>query len=137
MTRCLCVLTCVLACTTNAFAQLPVVPGAVGFGMETRAAYACGVTPRIIRVTHLNSSGGGSLRAALEDASPRVIIFDVSGTIDLGSQVIVSNPCVTIAGQTAPSPGITVMRHGIEFNTHDVLIQHIRIRPGDLECNTG
>jgi len=137
MTRCIGVITCVLACTTNAFAQLPVVPGAVGYGMETRAAYACGVAPQVIRVTNLNPSGAGSFRAALENPSPRIIIFDVSGTIDLYSQVVVSSPCVTIAGQTAPSPGITVMRHGIEFNTHDVLIQHIRIRPGDLECNTG
>jgi hypothetical protein len=125
-----------LAFTSEAFAQLPVVPGAFGFGMETRAAYACGVAPKIITVTNLNARGEGSFRQALEDPSPRVVIFEVSGTIDLDSYVIVWNPCLTIAGQTAPDPGITVMRHGIDIATHDVLIQHLRIRPGDLECNT-
>jgi hypothetical protein len=125
-----------LACASEAYAQLPVVPGASGFGMETRAAYACGVAPKIITVTNLNARGEGSFRQALEDPSPRVVIFEVSGTIDLDSQVIVWNPCLTIAGQTAPDPGITLMRHGIDITTHDVLIQHIRIRPGDLACNS-
>jgi hypothetical protein len=137
MTRCIGVFACVLACTTNAFAQLPVVPGAVGYGMETRAAYGCGVAPEIVRVTNLNSGGPGSFLDALGRPSPRVIIFDVSGTIDLPWDVVISSPCLTVAGQTAPSPGITVMRHGLSINTHDVLIQHIRIRPGDLECNSG
>src|SRR5262245_32093548 len=136
MRRCIGVLVCVLVYATNAFADLPVVPGAVGYGMETRAAYACGVTPQIDRVTNLNSRGPGSLLAALEDPSPRIIIFDVSGTIDLPYDVMITNPCATVAGQTALSPGITLMRHGLWVSTHDVLIQHIRIRPGDLECNT-
>ena len=136
MTRCIGVLVCVLVYATNAFAELPVVPGAVGYGMETRAAYACGVTPKIDRVTNLNSTGTGSLLAALEDPSPRIVVFEVSGTIDLPYDVYISNPCATVAGQTAPSPGITLKRHGLWIATHDVLLQHLRIRPGDLECNT-
>ena len=74
--------------------------------MTTRAAYGCGSAPSVLRVTNLNDSGSGSLRAALEAAGPRVVIFEISGTIALTSDVIVTNACVTIAGQTAPSPGI-------------------------------
>src|SRR5439155_3103348 len=33
--------------------------------------------------------------------------------------------------QTAPSPGITIRNGGLNIYAHDVLIQHLRIRPGD------
>lgn len=110
---------------------LAVIPGAYGFGMETRAAYACGSPPAIIRVTNLNDSGTGSLRAALSQSGPRVVIFETSGTITLNTDLEVQQPCLTIAGQTAPAPGITLRDSGLSIHTHDVLIQHIRIRPGD------
>jgi hypothetical protein len=121
------------------FAQsngLPVFPGATGFGTATRAAYGGTSAPEILRVTNLNDSGSGSLRAALEASSPRIVIFEISGTIDLSSQVVISNPYLTVGGQTAPSPGITLRDHGLEINTHDVLLQHFRIRPGDSTCNS-
>jgi hypothetical protein len=52
--------------------------------------------------------------------------------IDLGAKVIrISEPFLTVAGQTAPSPGISVIRGGITISTHDVLIQHLRVRAGD------
>jgi hypothetical protein len=110
---------------------LPVVPGGQGFGMDTRAAYACGASPEILRVTNLNDSGTGSLRAALTASGPRVVIFETSGTIVLNTDIEITAPCLTVAGQTAPSPGITLRDSGVAVYTHDVLIQHLRIRPGD------
>src|SRR5437016_1081601 len=112
-------------------ATLPIVPGAQGFGTSTRAAYACGSAPAVLRVTNLNDSGTGSLRTALTTTGPRVIIFETSGTILLSSDVNIMEPCLTVAGQTAPSPGITIRNGGLNFYAHDVLVQHIRIRPGD------
>ncbi len=86
----------------------------------------------IIRVTSLANEGPGTLRAALEAAGPRIIVFEVAGVIDLGRKAIrVRNPYVTIAGQTAPSPGVTLVKGGLVIGTHDVIVQHIRIRPGD------
>ncbi len=122
-----------------ASAQLPVVPGApLSFGMTTRAAYACDDDPVVIKVTNLEDLGTGSLRAALEDDRPRVVVFEVSGYIDTDG-IVIDHPCITVAGQTAPSPGIT-LRGGnlqtIEIRTNDVLIQHIRVRSGDSNCNT-
>ena len=122
--------------------SLPVVPGAAGYGMQTRAGYGCGGSPTVLRVTNLNDSGTGSLRAALSASGPRVVIFEVSGYIDISSNLWVDNPCLTVAGQTAPSPGITVrMVAGsattmFRVNTHDVLFQHFRVRPGALTCNS-
>lgn len=102
--------------------------GFKGFGTETTA----GSGGRIIRVTTLASTGAGSLREALAASGPRIIIFDVGGVIDLAkSDLSISQPFVTIAGQTAPSPGITIIRAGIKISTHDVLMQHIRVRIGD------
>lgn len=86
-----------------------------------------------MRVTSLASKGEGTLRAALEAEGPRVVVFEVGGVIDLeGDSLRLLNPFITIAGQTAPPPGITIIRGDIGIGTHDILIQHIRVRPGDL-----
>lgn len=112
---------------------LPIVPGAFGFGMETRAAYGGASDPVIVRVRNLNDSGSESLRAALEGDGlpPRVVIPEVSGHITLSRDIVVTSPYVTLAGQTAPSPGLTVKGFGIQWYTHDFLQWHMRIRPGD------
>jgi pectate lyase len=107
---------------------LPVFPGAMGFGTQTKA----GRGGQIIKVTNLNDSGSGSLRAALSASGPRIIVFEVSGTIKISSPLAVKNPYVTIAGQTAPSPGIQIIGQAFQIATHDVLVQHLRIRPGDM-----
>ena len=88
---------------------------------------------QIIRVSTLASDGPGTLRAALAAEGRRVIVFDIAGTIDLaGANLVVTNPYVTVAGQTAPSPGITIVRGGLIIRGHDVVVQHLRVRPGDL-----
>jgi len=105
-----------------------VFPGAVGFGVHSPA----GRGGKIIRVANLNSEGPGSLRAALRTAGPRIVVFEVGGVIDLQEEMLrVSEPFLTLAGQTAPSPGITLIRGGMSISTHDILVQHIRVRPGD------
>jgi hypothetical protein len=103
-------------------------PGAVGFGVDSPA----GRGGKIIRVVNLDSEGPGSLREALSAKGPRIIVFEVGGVIDLKENTLaISEPFVTVAGQTAPAPGITIIRAGIAISTHDVLLQHIRVRPGD------
>jgi hypothetical protein len=90
----------------------------------------------VLRVTNLSDAGAGSLRAALTATGPRSVIFDVSGEIDLQSTLEIASGFLTVAGQTAPSPGITVAivgptgqtNNGIDVHANDILIQHIRIR---------
>lgn len=108
-------------------AGLPVFPGAEGFGTRTIA----GRGGKVIEVTSLADDGPGTLRAALNDPSPRIIIFRVSGIIEVKSELQISQPFVTIAGQTAPGGGVCIKGAGIGIMTHDVLIQHIRVRPGN------
>jgi hypothetical protein len=108
-------------------APLPAFPGALGWAAQTPG----GRGGRIIRVTTLDASGPGSLREAIEAEGPRIVVFEVGGVIDLGRQTLrLRNPFITIAGQTAPSPGITLIRGGMDISAHDVVVQHIRIRPG-------
>ena len=90
-----------------------------------------GAGGRIIRVTTLAADGPGSLRAAIRAKGPRIIVFEVGGVIDLGRTGLdINNPFVTIAGQTAPAPGITIIKGGIDIKTHDVKLQHIRVLTG-------
>lgn len=107
---------------------LSVIPGGNGFGMETPA----GRGGKVLRVTNLNPDGKGSLKAAIDADGPRVVIFEVSGNIEIKGRLTIVSPFITIAGQTAPSPGITLKECTLTINTHDVLIQHLRIRTGDL-----
>ncbi|QGJ69913.1 Pectate lyase [Planctomycetales bacterium 10988] len=87
---------------------------------------------QIVKVTNLQASGRGSLRDALWKKGPRIIVFEVGGVIDLeGKSLAVSEPYVTIAGQTAPSPGITLIKGGLSIKTHDVIVQHLKVRPGE------
>lgn len=90
-----------------------------------------GAGGRIIRVTTLAKDGPGSLKEAVDAKGPRIIVFEVGGVIDLGrDSLLISEPYVTIAGQTAPSPGITLIRGGIDLKAHDAIISHIRVMTG-------
>ena len=87
---------------------------------------------RIIRVTNLNNEGPGSLREAVEATGPRIVVFEVGGVIDLDSKALsIRNGDLTIAGQTAPSPGITLIKGEANIrNAANVIIQHMMFRPG-------
>jgi len=90
-----------------------------------------GAGGRILRVTTLAPEGEGSLKAALEAKGPRVVVFEVGGVIDLGKQTLkITEPYLTLAGETAPDPGITLIKGGMQVSAHDVIIRHIAIRPG-------
>ena len=87
---------------------------------------------QVVRVTSLAATGKGSLADALKTSGPRVVVFDVGGVIDLEMKSLVINePQVFIAGQTAPPPGITLIRGGVEIRASQTVLQHLRIRPGD------
>lgn len=88
----------------------------------------------IVRVTTLESEGPGSLREAISVDGPKIIVFEVGGAIDLaGKNILISGSDITIAGQTAPSPGVSILRGGFVITGHDIIVQHLRVRPGDLD----
>lgn len=87
---------------------------------------------KIIKVTNLNANGPGSFYEAVRSKGKRIIVFEIAGVIDMKQKLItIRDPYLTIAGQTAPSPGITIINGGILVSSHDVIIQHIRVRPGN------
>ena len=102
-------------------------PGAEGYG---RFAIG-GRGGKVITVTNLNDSGPGSLRDAVEqEVGPKTIVFNVSGNIQLKSRLVVSQPYVTIAGQTAPGEGITISRAPIGLTGNDGIVRFLKVRIG-------
>ncbi|HYC70376.1 MAG TPA: hypothetical protein VEB66_04155 [Opitutaceae bacterium] len=106
---------------------LPAFPGAEGAGGATVG----GRRGRVIAVTNLADAGPGSLRAAVEAAGPRIVVFHVSGLIDLRSDLVIRHPRITIAGQTAPGDGVCLRGRALRVEgAEDVVIRHLRVRPG-------
>lgn len=108
-------------------------PTAEGFG----AGAVGGRGGKVLFVVNASEFGPGSLRDCIEASGPRTCIFRTAGTIVLDvASLVVRNPFLTIAGETAPGGGIAIrngdeqIRPSIEIQTHDVIIRHIRLRPG-------
>ena len=116
-----------------AYAQdAPAFPGAEGHGRYTTG----GRGGTIIHVTNLNNSGAGSLRAAVSGSAKKIIVFDVAGVIPLASDLSIGDN-TTIAGQTAPYPGITLRYRTVRPGANNV-IRFIRIRRGqEKDVNDG
>jgi hypothetical protein len=111
-------------------------PGAEGYGRFARGGRG-GV---VVEVINLNDSGPGSLRDALtNNYGPRTVIFAVSGLITLESDLVINqdNPYITLAGQTAPGKGICTRKFQLGMSGgRDVIVRHVRSRPGNLSGNT-
>jgi hypothetical protein len=128
---------------------LDVVPGLKVFGGTTRAAYGNNNSPTIYCINTLNPTTAltnstrngvsvkqGGLKSAIDHSvNNKLIIFEVSGYITYNGHYTIDDNYITIAGQTAPSPGITLRNSELDIKGYDVLIQHIRVRMDD--CGTG
>jgi pectate lyase len=116
-----------LSCVAAA-RDVPAFPGAEGFGAMAKG----GRGGRVVLVTTLNDRGPGSFRAACTARGPRTVIFRVGGLITLESPLEITEPYLTIAGQTAPGDGICLRSNVVKIMAHDVVVRFLRFRLGDV-----
>jgi hypothetical protein len=114
----------------HAAAQLPAFPGAEGAG-----AFATGGRHgSVYRVINLDARGPGSIGDAVSQPN-RIVVFDVSGTIDLAEggksrALVIAQPNITIAGQSAPGEGICLRGGALHITASNVIVRYLRIRRG-------
>ena len=126
---------------SSAMAQTPAFPGAEGHGRYVTGGRSANGTTKVYHVTTLaddrNGNTQGSLRWALKQSGPRTIVFDVGGVIALTADLNIKDN-TTIAGQTAPYPGITLRYYTIQPKGNNIIIRYIRSRRGqEKDVNDG
>jgi pectate lyase len=107
----------------------PAFPGAQGWGKN--ATGGRDANTNVLFVTSLEDSGPSTLREALMQSGPRIVVFKTGGVIDLKSSISFRAGDVTIAGQTAPGDGIILRNFPIRIGASNVIMRGIRVRNGD------
>ena len=118
------------------WAQAPAFPGAEGHGRFTTG----GRGGEVRHVTTLEDDGKtstkGTLRWAVNGSTKKTVVFDVGGIIALKKELVIGNN-TTIAGQTAPAPGITLRYYTVRPGENNI-IRFIRFRRGEeVDVNDG
>jgi len=119
-----------------------------GYGVDTDNIYINAATPNICVVVDLTSADGvlgdadlngtdvktGSMEECVNwNEDNKLIIFEVAGTIEINSRLVIDNDGVRISGQSAPPPGITLKNTTVQISGQDIVWEHVRIRTGNID----
>jgi hypothetical protein len=116
--------------------QLPAFPGAEGAGMFALGGRG-GTVYAVTTLADYNPKSKkeqpivGSFRWAVSQKGPRIVVFSVSGIIELKQGIKIDEPRMTIAGQTAPGDGVCLKNYSVTVAADDVVVRHLRVRLGD------
>ncbi len=117
----------------NVNAQLIAFPTAEGAGkFVTGGRGTVATAPTVYEVTNLTDvNTAGSFRyACTNGTAPRIVVFRVSGTIRLTSNLNLKAN-TTIAGQTAPGEGVCIADYPVYVGGDNVIVRYLRFRLGD------
>ena len=113
--------------TPEPITDIPAFVGAEGAGAFTTG----GRGGKVLFVTRLDDDENeGSFRWAVNQDYPRMILFNVSGRIDLKTKLNIVNGNLTIAGQSAPGDGICISGNSVELKSNNIIIRYLRFRLG-------
>ncbi|WP_408958565.1 RICIN domain-containing protein [Natrinema sp. 74] len=108
--------------------------GSAYYGLDDGFADTSWLENEDVQVITVTEPTRSAVKDAFQTSGPRLVVFETSGTIDLenDSLAITEDKC-WVAGQTAPSPGITFIKGAVQIDANDCVVQHIRSRigPGD------
>ena len=127
-----------IAPISNGNVPVKIFYGAEGFGTDSLG----GRGGEVCFVENLNDNGDGSLRSCVEAAGKRIVLFRTGGTIEVESPIVIDNPYISVYGQSAPGGGVLI-RSSLNskgspmlIQSHDVLLQHLRLRAGSSLLET-
>ena len=86
---------------------------------------------KVIFVTNLTIQER-SFRQQVQASGQRIVVFKVSGNIQLNSRINIINGDLTIAGQSAPGDGICIQNYEVVLSASNIIIRFMRFRLGDL-----
>ncbi|AHG01635.1 hypothetical protein HALLA_04340 (plasmid) [Halostagnicola larsenii XH-48] len=90
---------------------------------------------QVITITELDA---GTIEDAFQTEGPRLIVFEVSGVLNLENQELeITEPYCWVAGQTAPSPGVTFTNGFVQADASNVVLEHVRVFRGDESGGEG
>lgn len=85
-------------------------------------------------ITSLEDKGPGTLREAISNKDPKIVLFDISGVIRLEKRLWIGNPYLIIDGVNGTCP-VIITNELFYIRANDVIIRYITVASNRKELN--